>query len=199
MRKLIFLFSLLACIFIACKETPSNSDAANNAATTDEPTDNGGSQDDPDLVAINDVIHNFYKWYETNMETLSNIHYIKNGNKLDDAQLDAYFGLLTKSSFLHPTYIDAERAYLKNLEATAWKKENGEEEPLTGHDYNRFFCAQDWDINFWTTAPVGADGLGTGLAKATMSGDEAGSPREQKFELKKENGKWLISKIECGQ
>jgi hypothetical protein len=30
-----------------------------------------------------------------------------------------------------------------------------------------------------------------------MTGDEGGSERSQKFELKKENGKWLIAKILC--
>jgi hypothetical protein len=111
--------------------------------------------------------------------------------------LDAYYAKLKESGFISQAYIDADKAYLQNLEATAWKNENVEEGPISGLDYDRFFCAQDYDINFWVSAPIAAEGLGTEQATATMTGDEGGSERSQKFELKKENGKWLISKIVC--
>ena len=197
--KNLLLFCLLLFGLAACTNSSPNSGTANDAATTAEPTDNGGSQDDPDLVAITETIHNFYKWYGANTEAVANINYVKTGMpaKLDNAQLGAYYAMLLKTGFISQAYVDADKTYLKNLEATAWKTENVKEEPLTGLDYDRFFCAQDYDINFWTAAPVGAEGLGTDMAKATMSGTEGGSPREQHFELKKENGKWLIAKIDC--
>jgi hypothetical protein len=196
MKNLFLLLSMIAFGFFACTESPKPNETA---TSTHEPTGNGGSQDDPDLVAIDEAIHGFYKWYEANMNTLANINYVKGGKSstLDNAQLEAYYALLLKSGFISQAYVDADRAYLKNLEATAWKSENVEEEPITGLDYDRLFCAQDFDINFWVSAPVAAEGLGTDQALATMTGDEGGSERSQKFELKKENGKWLIAKILC--
>ncbi len=197
MKKLLFLCFATLC-FVACNQTPAETTASENTVT-EAPTDSGGSQDDPDLVAITDVVHGFYKWYYANNTTALNINFLKPGKSttLDPAKLDAYFAALLKSGYISQAFVDAERAYLKNLEATVWKNENMEVQPLTGLDYDRFFCAQDWDINFWTTAPVEAEGLGTDQVKATISGTEGGSPRQQKLELKKENGKWLITSINC--
>lgn len=199
MKKLLFFFGLTIFLGIACNQASSGTEAG--AATTEAPADNGASQDDPDLVAINDAIHGFYAWYETSSNPLFDINFVKPGMPatLDLAKLDAYFAILKQSGFISQAYIDGEKAYLKNLEATAWKNENSEEGPLTGLDYDRFFCAQDFVIDFWKTAPVSAEGLGTDKAKATMSGDEGGSPRTQQFELVKENGKWLIAAVVCDQ
>lgn len=192
--KHFLLFTLAAFTFFSCKNTPSTQ----TGQTTGKPTDSGISQED--RVAINDFIHNFYKWYEGSMETVSGFEYVKGGKSstLVQEQLDAYYALLLKSGFISQEYIDDDRDFLKNLEATAWKNENVNEEPLTGLDYDRFFCAQDWEINYWTTSPVSAVDLSKDRVQATMTGTEGGSPREQKFELKKENGKWLIVKIICG-
>ena len=194
--KYILVFFLSAFVLFSCKNTTSTYTEA-----AEVPTDNGGLQDDPDLLAINDAIHGFYKWYETNMNTLANINYVKGGkpSTLDNARLDAYYAQLKQSGFISQAYVDGDKAYLKNLEATFWRNEDVNEEPLTGLDYDRFFCAQDFDIEFWKTAPIGAEGRGTEKATATMSGTEGGSPREQKFEMVKENGKWLIAKIPCGE
>ncbi len=192
--KYFLLFTFAAFTFFSCKNTPSTQ----TGQTTGNLTDSGISQED--RVAINDVIHNFYKWYEGSMETVAGFEYVKGGKSstLVQEQLDAYYALLLKSGFISQEYIDDDRDFLKNLEATAWKNENVNEEPLTGLDYDRFFCAQDWEINYWTTSPVSAVDLGKGRVQATMTGTEGGSPREQKFELKKENGKWLIVRIVCG-
>jgi hypothetical protein len=194
MKKIPFLLIFLAVSALACKEKT----ASTGSTATNELTDNGGSQDHPDLVAINEVIHNFYKWYETNEKALQEITYVKGGKSttLDQTKLDAYHALLKSSGCISQSYIDADRAYLKNLEATAWKTENFEETPLTGLDFERLFCAQDWDIEQWKTAPIAADGLETDKSVATMSTEEGGS-LHQRFELVKENGKWLISSIIC--
>ncbi len=195
--KYILVCTLAAMTLLSCQNTNST-----GTAKADEvPTDNGGSQDDPDLVAIDAAIHGFYKWYETNMNNLANINYVKGGKSttLDNAGLDAYYAKLKESGFISQAYIDGDKAFLKNLEATAWKNEDVNEGPLTGLDYDRFFCAQDYDMAFWTAAPVTTEGLGTDKATATMSGTEAGGPRSQQFEVVKENGKWLIAKIVCQQ
>lgn len=165
--------------------------------TEGAPTDKGGSQDDPDLIAVTEVVHNFYKWYENNGDTLSRIDFVKGGKPttIDDTKLDEYLALLAKSGYIGKTYVDAERAYFKNLEATAWKNENADEEPITGLDYDRFLCSQEIeDFKLLTTAPVTAQGLGTVKITATLEIQEY---LPKKFELVKENSKWLIAKIIC--
>ncbi|MBI5914111.1 MAG: copper resistance protein NlpE N-terminal domain-containing protein [Bacteroidetes bacterium] len=191
--KFLLIFFLAAFTLLSCKNTTSTDQSE------EVPTDNGGSQDDPDLVAISETIHGFYAWYEANSKPMLDIEFVKPGKPatLDMKKLEAYFALLKQSGFISQAYVDGEKAYLKNLEATAWKDENSQEEPLTGLDYSRLFCAQDWDMNYWTTAPVTAEGLGTDKVTATLSGDEGGSPRMQDFVLVKEGGKWLIAKIDC--
>ncbi|MCO6487464.1 MAG: DUF3828 domain-containing protein [Phaeodactylibacter sp.] len=190
--KYILIFFLATFALASCKNS-------NPAGQKDQvPTDNGGSQDDPDLVAINECIHSFYAWYEANGSALEAdfVKYAKHAT-LDAAKLASYFSVLKKSGYISQAYIDNETADLKNLEATAWK--NIEDGPLPGLDYDRFTCSQDMpDWAFWKTAPIAADGLGTDKSMATMSGMEGGSERTQKFEMVKENGKWLIAKILCG-
>ncbi|MEZ4772706.1 MAG: DUF3828 domain-containing protein [Bacteroidia bacterium] len=189
--KYLLIFFLAFSLLLSC----------NNATSTSQnvSTDTGGLQDDPDLVAIDACIHGFYQWYETNMNTLANIAYVRSGKPatLDNANLDEYYAKLKQSGFISQVYIDGDRAYLKNLEATYWKDEDVTEQPLSGLDYDRFFCGQDYDIVFWTTAPVAADGLGTNQATATLSGVEWDMERTQKFEMVRENGKWRIAKILC--
>ena len=194
MKYQLFIF-LAGLTLFSCKNTTTT----DTGAATEELSKDNGLDDDPDLLAITDLIHGFYKWYEANGNALANINYVKAGKSttLDAAKLAAYHALLKQSGGISQAYIDADIAYLKNLEATAWKTENANEEPLTGLDFERLFCAQDWDINYWTTAPVYVDGLGTDKVKANLTGVEGGSERTQNFELVKENGKWLISKIIC--
>lgn len=190
--KYILIFFLAAFTLFSCKNPNST---GQNAQVS---VDNGGSQDDPNLVAINDCIHGFYAWYETNGSALE-IDFVKFDKHatLDSAKLASYFSILKKSGYISQAYIDHETAELKNLEATAWK--NIEDGPLPGLDYDRFTCSQDIpDWAFWKTAPIAADGLDTDKSMATMSGMESGSERTQEFDMVKENGKWLIAKILCG-
>ncbi len=188
MKNLILICFLLTGI-LACNNAPSNS----------EPTDNGGSQDHPDLVAINDVIHGFYAWYDVfQKDETRNLNFTteKGGHlALDLPKLDQFYANLRASGFISDEFIDNDRAVLKKCE-TLWQNEELGDVPSC-LDADRFFCAQDWDLEFWTKAPIAADGLDTDRSTATMSGTEGESAREQKFELKKENGKWLITRIYC--
>lgn len=165
----------------------------------DEPTDSGGSQDHPDLIAINDVIHGFYKWYaEFQNDPAGEINYTTEKNNhlaLDLPKLKEYLSLIKASGYISDVLIDNEIAALKACEKL-WKNESLDEPPSC-LDYDRFFCAQDWDINFWTQAPITAKGLGTQLATAIMSDGEGENLQAQKFDLQKEKGKWLITKIYC--
>ena len=192
--KYILFFFLAAFTLLSCKNTATS----NTGAATEELSKDNGLDDDPDLLAITDVIHNFFKWYGANVDVIEE-NYVTYGKqlKLDNTKLDAYYAKLSGSGSLSQEYFDGDRAFLKNLEANVWAKEKYEDGPPTGLDANRIFCAQDWDLDFWTSAPVYVDGLGTERVKANLTGDEGDSPRTQNFELKKENGKWLIAKIIC--
>lgn len=193
--KYCFILFLAVFSFSACQ----NSANQQASETTEEPTDSGESQDDPDLVAITETIHNFYQWYEDNFDELNSVEYVNHGGKhltLNNAKVDEYFAKVLKSGYISEEYVKAEKAYMKKCEAV-WQKEAYEDGPAPGMDADRFFCAQDWDIQFWTTAPVEVEGLGSDSVKATLSGDEGGGQRDQNFKLKKEGGKWKIIEIEC--
>ena len=114
---------------------------------------------------------------------------------IDNVKFDKYFAIIAKSGYFSQLYIDAERAKFKNLEATTWKNENSDEEPLSGYDYNLFLCSQEIeDFKLLTTAPVEVQGLGTEKVTAILDLEDYTA---KKFELVKENGKWLISRILC--
>ena len=106
------------------------------------------------------------------------------------AKVTAYHAQMMKSGFLSQAYIDNDLAYLKKYEAIwAENKENGNELPLSGEDYNRVFCGQDNDPKDYISGTLKVDLIGTNQAKTTKG--------DSKLELVKENGKWLISKISC--
>ncbi|HOY20441.1 MAG TPA: hypothetical protein PLC89_24225 [Haliscomenobacter sp.] len=161
----------LASLF-ACKEAPKNS----------APTDK---------AAITDVVQNFYNWYPpAGIERIEYVDSEGEFSKLDMANVAAYHALMMKSGFLSQAYIDNDLAYLKQYEAIwATDKENNNEAPLSGYDYDRVYCGQDWDPKEYTTGTPKVDLLGTNQAKVTVGAS--------KLELVKENGKWLISKISC--
>ena len=185
-------------LLLLCLTLFSLSACQNTANKSNQSTKTGSTLTDADQEAITDVIHNFYQWYNDSINSLQGMEYINYGKHLtlNMAKVDTYFEQFLKTGFISKEYVEGEKDYLKALEAD-WKKTEYEDGPVDGLDYDRFFCAQDWDIKFWTTAPVEVEGLGTDRVSATMSGDEGGGERTQNFELKKENGKWLISKIDC--
>jgi hypothetical protein len=114
--KYLLIFCLAVFSFSACQNTASKTDQT----TTEEPTDSGESQDDPDLVAITDVIHNFYQWYEDAQGTLKDIKIVNYGGKhltLNKANVDAYFDKIFKSGFISKEYVESEKAYLSKWEA----------------------------------------------------------------------------------
>ena len=145
------------------------------------------------------AIHGFYAWYDKFVQdTNRNISFTDESGahlRLDPAKLDRYLQNLKASGFVSDEYIAAEKAYFRQCE-TFWQREEKGDVP-TGMDYNRQFCAQDWDINFWTKSPVSIEPLDTNRVAATLTGTEGGTAKTHDFELKKEGGKWLIAKIAC--
>ena len=178
MRKL-FVVCLALASFFACQEAPKNNAPGNPQA---------------ELAAITAMVIDFYNWYtyEVNSEAINYDYIDSKGEflKLDMAKVAVYHAQMMKSGFLSQAYIDNDMAYLKKYEAIwAKDKENGNEAPLSGEDYDRVFCGQDWEPEEYTTGMHKVDELGTNQAKITVGAS--------KLELVKQDGKWLISKISC--
>lgn len=192
MKKSFWLVLLLLAILCGCTPGPG-------ANKVENIPDNGQSQDDPDLLAITEVVHGFYAWYGSFLQSDDGLlNFTKEQGDhivLDMAKLEAYLSSIKASNFISDEFINSEKALLKKCE-TLWQKES-KDEPSSCLEADRFFCAQDWDIDLWTKAPVTVDGLGTGQVVAILSDTEGGGPSDHKLELKKENGKWLITKIDC--
>jgi hypothetical protein len=194
MKKLTFICIILVSIF-ACKEASKNTSTTTPTDKVAEvPTNQGGTLSDADKVAITDAVHNFYKWYETfifdDKRSVPFINFEGKAAKLDNANLTIYHAELMKSGLISQAFIDSDLTFLKGNEAE-WIKNNedGGDGPLTGMDYERFFCGQDYDIKAYTTGAVKAERFGTNQAKAAIE--------TSKIELVNENGKWLISRISC--
>lgn len=186
MRKQLNLLLLLLGL-LACRQNTADK---NTQATP---------QTHPDQTAIANTVHDFYEWYDTFVrDTSQDRNFLDMKGKyarLDRAKVDQYFDHLKAGGYISDEYVALEKDFLRKCEPL-WQTED-KNEVLTGLDYNRVFCAQDWDPDFWTKAPVRVEDLEPGRVKATLAGTEAGTPREHTLELKKENGKWLIAKIHC--
>ncbi|MFN4255256.1 MAG: DUF3828 domain-containing protein [Saprospiraceae bacterium] len=178
MRKTLH-FGLLLLAFAACNRKPAGPSAG--------------------VATPAAAIHGFYTWYDAFLrDTTRSINFTDDRGphlKLDPAKFDQYFQNLKASGFLSDEYIAAEKAFFRKCE-TYWQHEEKGDVP-TGMDEDRLFCAQDWDLNFWTKSPVSIAPLDSNRVAATMSGTEGGSPKTHDFELVKEGGKWLIAKIAC--
>lgn len=144
------------------------------------------------------VIHGFYTWYDTFSQSKeAEISFLDDTGphlKLDSVKLKTYLGRFTISGFVGEAFVTNQKAFYKDCEQL-WQSES-KDEPGSCLDYDPYFCAQDWDINFWTKSPVAVVVDGD-KASATMTGTEAGSTRTQHFELANENGKWLLAKVIC--
>ena len=186
MRKQFSLLLLLLNL-LACRQNTANQ---NNPLS---------AQNDPEQTAIATTVHDFYRWYDVFLrDTSRTINFLDMKGKypkLDRSKLDIYLSHLKAGGYISDEYIAAEKEFLRRCEPF-WQSE-GNDVPLTGLDYDRVFCAQDWDLEFWTTAPVMVNNTGDDRVVATLSGNDAGGPQAQQLELKNENGKWRIADILC--
>ena len=152
-----------------------------------------------DSAAVTAVIHGFYKWYDGFIrDEARDVNFTNDEGehlRLNMAALETYYDHFRKSGFVSEEFIQNEYVFYRRCEAL-WQNEAKDEVPSC-MDADKYFCAQDWDVNFWTTSPVRIVANVDDTIIAKLSGEEAGAPSEQNFQLKKENGKWLITRIEC--
>ena len=64
-------------------------------------------------------------------------------------------------------------------------------------DADRMYCAQDGEYEEFTTAAVNSTVTGDRAVAKMVFKPNSGNGESRNYELKKENGKWLITKVEC--
>jgi hypothetical protein len=152
-----------------------------------------------DSAAIANSIHSFYKWYNVFcMDTTNRVDFADQSGKyirLDAPKMKKYYAYFQETGFVSTAFIENEYAFYKKCGAI-WKTEEVGDVP-TGMDADKYYCAQDWDNEFWTNAPVRIKMISPDSAFATLYSTDKNVQLERNFELKKENGKWVLTKIEC--
>jgi hypothetical protein len=148
-----------------------------------------------DETAIADAIHGFFTWYNDNADRIGDIGFaIEKGAHmtLDEKKLQEYVGELKKSGFVSDELGVDETKYYQAC-AKIWATESLDQ-PTTGLALDRYLCSFDY-VAPYDKAPV----------TATITGDRAKavlalSPQDlHNFELKKEKGKWLLTKPSCAE
>ena len=102
--------------------------------------------------------------------------------------------MISASGLVSDELIISEAAYYRAC-AKKWATEEKDEIP-SGLSLDRFHCAMDY-IAPYPSGKVSADVKGDRAhAVLTLTG-EHGESVDFKYDLKKENGKWLLSKLGC--
>ena len=184
MKTPIFFFAVLlagASFFFACGGPSTGTDSPTGAAA--------------DSASIAGVIHRFYTWYDAFLkDEARDVNFTTDDGqhlKLDTAVLKGYYENFRNTGLVSEEFIQGEYAFFKKCEQL-WQNEPLDEVPSC-LDGDKYFCAQDWETSFWTQSPVRIQSTGENRVTATLYDTEM----ERSFELVKENGKWLLAKVEC--
>ncbi len=178
----VFAFALTAC-----------GDAGKSSAPVAEKTPAPVVTTTADSTAAAAALHRFFAWYNTNQEALGKFDITNDTGKhlqLNEKALAQYLAELKKSGVVSDEFVADETKFYQTC-AKLWQTENIDDVP-SGMGQDRMYCAQDY-MGDYALAPV----------KVTVSGDRALAslmPVEDikiNFDLKKENGQWLLAKIKC--
>jgi Protein of unknown function (DUF3828) len=152
-----------------------------------------------DSTEIAATIHGFFTWYDAlQQDTTKPFDITNNSGKhltINEKALKIYLGEFQKSGFVTESFVANEFDYYQKC-AKLWQNETVDDVP-SGMDADKMFCAQDWDINMWTKLPVRIVKTDDTHIKATLYAKDTNGDFERHFELTKENGKWLLSKVVC--
>ena len=190
MKKWTLIMLLLSVLF-ACKDNSKTVEKAvektNSAAVVS------------DSAAIAENLHNFFKWYNAfETDSTKNINFLDEKGKhlkINELALKNFLSTFNKSGFVTEEFIANEFDFYKKCEVL-WQKEIKGDVPSC-LDSNRYYCAQDGEIEFWTMSPVRIKDLGNNRVLATLFSKEKDNTFERSYELKNEQGKWLLTKIAC--
>jgi len=187
----IFSFLLGIILFVSCENTaPKNSVMAETKTAALVPSDS---------VAITDALHNFYTWYDANSVRLGKTYNfaIEGGahTMLDEKQLQLFLAEIKKSGVVSDELIADETKFFQAC-AKIWQTED-KDAVNTGLESDRFLCAQDYIAPYNTGAVSSVINGNRAQATLALKGTMPGDTNSFKFEMKKENGKWLLAKLGC--
>ena len=152
-----------------------------------------------DSVAMAETVHAFYKWYgESGEQLITRINFVNTAGKnptLDLAVLAKYLGEFSKSGAICTEFIQNETIFYRAC-ALAWANENSDE-GMTGFDIDRYYCQQDGEVREFQTAGITSQITGDRATVQLMLDPKGPNGGPRNFEMKKENGKWLLSKNGC--
>ncbi|MBK8954104.1 MAG: DUF3828 domain-containing protein [Saprospiraceae bacterium] len=152
-----------------------------------------------DSLEMSNTIHQFYKWYHGIIsDTIQDFNFVDDSGdryKLKRELLKIYLDKLNSSGHLSNSFIAREEAFYLECEKL-WQDEIVGEVPSC-MDGDHFFCAQEWDMDFWTNSPIVLDVLDSDSAQVRMVGKSFGLELERKFKLVREVGIWKLDFIEC--
>jgi Protein of unknown function (DUF3828) len=184
MKNILFLALPLSLLF-ACQEK--------------KPVETAAPSPSADSAAVAEVIHGFYSWYDGFIRNENiRIDFVNDKGPhltLDSAKFDAYYIHFIRTGFVSREFALNEYAFFQKCEQL-WQNEPIGDVPSC-LDADKYFCAQDWDLNFWTQSPVRIAATGENQLKATLYASDANGLMERSFVLKKEDGKWVIATVEC--
>jgi hypothetical protein len=188
MKKLVFLFLLLL-VLDACVGSGKKVEVVKAAA----PVIN------LDSLGMAESIHTFYKWYgETGKGLITKINFVNteiNHPRLDLRILSKYMAEFSKSGAVCTEFIQNETIFYRACEL-AWLEENSKD-VITGFATDRYYCQQGGDAQEFLTAGVSSQIEGDRATVQLLLDPKGPNGGPRNFEMKKENGKWLLSKNEC--
>jgi hypothetical protein len=152
-----------------------------------------------DSTAIAETIHAFYKWYaETGDQLSQKFKFIQTNGQhanIDEAMLAQYFAEFAKTGLVSAALVADETRFYQAC-AALWKNEAAGGR-LPGLDIDRYYCQNDPEISEFLTAGVNFRIRGD-IAKVRLMLKELGPNHgAREYEMKKENGKWLLAKLRC--
>lgn len=180
-------FLLFSCLILSCK---------NNSTNTSTPVVEKNMVSDS--AAIADVIHGFYKFYSTFENDTTQYNFIDDSGKflkLDETKLKLYLEKYAKTGLVSEEFLTNVRDFYMKC-GKLWVTEEKGDVP-SGMDADIMYCAQDGDFPEFTTAPVMSVIKGDRATAKMVFKPNGGNGESRNYELKKENGKWLMAKVEC--
>ena len=190
MRLLAISFVVSLIMLVGCKEKKVEQTLARAAKDTLVSTH-------PDTTEIRESVQGFFAWYEQHQDALGHIRFIQDTPhhlKLNEDSLHAYLELLRSSGFISDELLENETRFYRAC-AKIWKTQKENEIPA-GLAMDRFHCALDY-IAPYKNGQVSSELHGdSALATLTLHGHN-GEQADFHYQMRKENGKWLLSKLMC--
>lgn len=190
--KQLLVIGILALLFAACGgkgESPAKT-VAPPVATVNA-----------DSAAISEALRGFFKWYTANQEAILAIDVVDGSGKvakISEPGLQQYLALFQKSGFVSSTFLENETKFYRACAKVWAENKEDPEELLSGMDADRFLCSQEEDIDdLGNSAVVSAKITGDQAAAQIVAGKNGALESPLKFDLKKENGRWLLAKVGC--